>query len=106
MLDSFKEVLEKEREAERVVIVARKEAKKIETDAQEKAELVYRQTFQETINEARRHAIETKERAEKEAEAESQVFMKRAEVLKTRIKVSGQQNFNEAVDEVLNEFLL
>jgi len=105
LLDSFKAVLEKEREAENIVVVARKKAKKIETDAQEKAELVYRQTFQETINDAKRQAIETKKRAEKKAKADALVFVKNAEALKKSIEVSAQQNFNEAIEEVLNEFL-
>ena len=105
MLDSFKAVLEKEREAEKIVNEARKKAQEIEAKAQEKAELVYKQTHQETINEAKRKAIETKEQAKKDAEAEAQVFIERAESLKKKLVKSAKKNFDEAVNTVLQEIL-
>ena len=52
MLDSFKEVLEKEREAEKIILDAREQAEIIKKRAQEKAEAVYKQTYKKTFDEA------------------------------------------------------
>ncbi len=105
MLDSFKVVLEKEREAEDIVNAARKEAQKIEADAQQKAELVYKQAYQETISQAKREAILLKERAKKDAESNAQVFVSNAKKMKNKLVASAEENFDEAVNCVLEQIL-
>ena len=105
MLESFKVVLDKEREAEKIMQKAKEQAEKIRKNAQEKAEAVYRETYQNTITEARRKSIEIKELAKKDAESEAQIFVKRAETLKKKILVSTEEKFGEAVDSILNEIL-
>lgn len=105
LLDSFKAVLEKEREAEKIIEAAREKAEKIKNNAQEKADKVYAKTYQDTINEARSKSVEIKEQAKKNAVNKAQVFIKRAEKLKKKIKVCADHNFTEAVDSILNEIL-
>jgi F0F1-type ATP synthase membrane subunit b/b' len=105
LLESFKAVLEMERKAEELVIAAKKKAEKIKNDAQEKAETVYMCTYQKTLAEAKRKAIEMKEQAIKDAESEAQIFIKRAEKLKKKILASAKQKFGEAVDSILDEIL-
>ena len=105
MLKSFETVLEKEREAEEIILKAREQAEIIRKNAPEKAGAVYRKTYQETIAEARRKSVEIKEQAKKDAESEAQVFIKRAEKLKKKILVGAEQNFSEAVNSILQEML-
>ncbi len=105
MLESFKAVLEKEREAEKLILEAEEQAEKIKKKVQERVEAVYRETYQETIAEANSKSIEMKERAKKDAEAEAQVFVKRAEKLKKKILASAEQKFGEAVNSILHEIL-
>ena len=105
MLESFKAVLEKEREAEKIVLEAKEQAENIRKNAQEKVEAVYSETYQHAIVEARRKAIEVKEQAKKDAESESQIFVKRAEKLKKKILVSAERNFSSAVDFILQEIV-
>ncbi len=105
MLESFKAVLEKEREAEKIIQEAKKQANKIRNNAREKAETVYRETYQATIAEARRKSIETKQQAKEIAESEAQIFIEHAEKLKKKILVNAEQKFSEALDFVINEIL-
>lgn len=97
--------MEKEREAEKVILEAREKAEKIKKTAQEKAEAVYRETYEETIAEARRKSIEIKEQAKKDAESEAQFFIERAEKLKKKILASAEQQFSETVNSILHEIL-
>ena len=105
MFESFKAVLEKERETEKLILEAEEQAEKIKKNAQERAEAVYEETYQETISEAKRKSIEMKEWAKNDAEAEAQVFVKRAEKLKKKILASAEQKFGEAVNSILHEIL-
>lgn len=105
LLDSFKAVLEKEREAEDIVNAARKKAQKIEAEAQQKAELAYKNAYQETISKAKREAIILKERAKKDAESDAQVFIRNSKKMKNKLVVSAKKNFDEAVDSVLKQIL-
>ena len=105
MLDSFKEVLEKEREAEKIIMDAREQAEIIKKRAQEKAEAVYKETYQKAIDDAKRKSIKIKEQAKNDAESEAQIFIKRAEKLKKKILVDAEQKFSGAVDLVLKEIL-
>jgi len=105
LLKSFKTVLEKEREAEKIRLEAREHAEKIEREAQEKAENVYRATYQETIAEAKRKSIEIKEQAKIAAESEMQTFIRQAEKQKKKIRIDAEKKFDEAVNAVLNEIL-
>ena len=105
MLDSFKEVLEKEREAEQIVNNARKNAQKIEIQAKEKAERVYKQSYQETIEQAKQEAVLLKECAKEDAESDAQGFVVNAEKMKKKLVASAEQNFDEAVNMVLEEIL-
>lgn len=105
MLESFKAVLEKEREAEKIRLEAREQAEKIEKEAQEKAENVYGATYQETIAEAKRKSIEIKEQAKIDAESRAQIFLRRAKKQKKKIRIDAEKNFDEAVNAALNETL-
>ena len=105
MLESFKAVLEKEREAENIIQQAKEQAERIRKNAQEMGETVYKETYQETIAEARRKSIEIKEQAKQIAESEAQIFIKRAEKLKKKILVGAEQKFCKAVDSILDEIL-
>jgi len=105
LLESFKAVLETEREAEKIIQEAKEQAEKIRKNAQEKAETVYKETYQNVIAEARCKSIEIKEQAKKDSESEAQIFIKRAEKLKKKILVNAEQKFSEAVDFILNEIL-
>lgn len=105
MLESFKEILEKEREAEKIILDAKEQAENITKSAQEKAEVVYKETCQKAIDDAKRKSIEIKEQAKTYAEFEAQIFIKRAEKMKKKILVNANQKFSEAVDLILNEIL-
>ena len=105
MLDSFKEVLEKEREAEKIILDAREQAEIIKKRAQEKAEAVYKETYQKAIDDAKRKSIKIKKYAKTDAESEAQIFVKRAEKLKKNILVGAEQKFSGAVDLILKEIL-
>jgi len=105
LLESFKAVLEKEREAEEIIQQAKEQAERIRKNAQEMSETVYKETYQETISEARRKSIEIKEQAKQIAESEAQIFIKRAEKLKKKILATAEQKFCTAVDSILNEIL-
>jgi F0F1-type ATP synthase membrane subunit b/b' len=105
LLESFKAVLEMERKAEELVIAAKKKAEKIRNEAQKKAETVYIDTYQETLNEAKRKANEMKAQAINDAESEAQIFIKKAEKLKKKILASAKQKFDEAVGSILDEIL-
>ena len=105
MLESFKEVLAKEREAQKLVLEAEEQAKNIKENAQEKAKTVYNDTFQETIAAAKRKSIEMKEQAKTDAESEAQIFVKQAKKLKKKILANAEQKFGEAVDLVLHEIV-
>ena len=69
----------KEREAEEIIAEAKELAEVIGKNAQEKAEAVYRKTYQKVIDDAKSKSVEIKEHAKKDAESEAQVFIKRAE---------------------------
>ena len=105
LFETFRAVLEKEREAEKIIQYAKEQANKIIKDAKEKAETVYRETYQDTIAEARRKSIETKQQAKEIAESEAQIFIKHAEKLKKKIRVNAEQKYREALDLVINEIL-
>lgn len=102
MLESFKTVLDKEKEAEKIRLEAREHAKKIEMDAQEKAMEVYIDTYQEIITKAKLKTIEIKKQAKTEAESELQTFIKQAEKQKDEIRIKALKKFDDAVDAVLN----
>ena len=97
--------MEKEREAEKIVLEAEDKAEKIKTSDQEKADIVFRETYQETISEAKRKSIKMKEQAKKEAESEAQIFITRAEKLEKKVTIDAQEKFEEAVDFILNAIL-
>ena len=103
MLESFKAVLDNEREADKIRLEAREKAEKIGKEAQEKAEKVYRNTYQETIAEAKRKAVEIKEQAKIDAESKSQIFLSRAKKQKEKIRIAAEKKFDEAVNAALNE---
>ena len=105
LLNSFKEVLDKEREADKIRLEAREQAMKIEKEAQEKVAEVYREIYQETIAKAKRKSIEIKEQAKIDAESEMQTFITRAEKQKKKIRITAEKKFDEAVSAVLNEIL-
>ena len=79
--------------------------KTIETAAQEKADSVYKETYEKAINEAKQKAVEIKEQAKNEAETEAQIFIKNSETLKKELTASAEQNFGEAVERVLQQLL-
>jgi flagellar biosynthesis/type III secretory pathway protein FliH len=105
LLKSFKTVLHKEREAEKIRLEAREQAKKIEKEAQEKVAEVYREIYQETIAKAKHKSIEIKEQAKIDAESEMQTFIRQAEKQKKKIRINAEKKFDEAVNAVLNEIL-
>ena len=105
LLESFKAVLDNEREAEEIRLEARGQAKKIRKEAQEKAENVYGATYRETIAEAKRRSIEIKEQAKIDAESEMQIFIRQAEKQKKKIRIDAEKKFDEAVNATLNEIL-
>ena len=84
---------------------AREQAEIIKKRAQEKAEAVYKETYQKTIDDAKRKSIEIKEQAKNDAESEAQIFIKRAEKLKKKILVNAEQKFSNAVNSILKEIL-
>jgi len=105
LLESFKTVLYKEREAEKIRLEAREQAKKIKEEAQKKVAEVYRENYQETIAKAKRKSTEIKEQAKIDAESEMQTFIKQAEKQKKKIRINAEKKFDEAVNAVLNEIL-
>ena len=62
-------------------------------------------TFITSVAEAKRKSIEIKEQAKKDAESETQIFIKRAEKLKKKILASAEQKISGAVDLILKEIL-
>ena len=84
---------------------AREQAEIIKKRAQEKAEAVYKETYQKAIDDAKRKSIEMKEQAKNDAESEAQIFIKRAEKLKKKIRASAEQKISGAVDLILKEIL-
>ena len=105
MLESFKAVLDNEREAEKIRVQAREQARKIKKESQEKAENVYGATYQETIAEAKRKSIEIKEQAKIDAESRAQIFLRRAKKQKKKVRIDAEKKFDEAVNAALNEIL-
>jgi len=105
LLESFKAVLDNEREAEKIRLEAREQAKKIKKETQEKAENVYGATYQETIAEAKRKSIEIKEQAKIDAESRAQIFLRRAKKQKKKVRIDAEKKFDEAVNVALNEIL-
>ena len=105
MLESFKAVLDKEREAEKIILKAREHAEKIKKEAQEKVAEVYREIYQETIAKAKRKSIEIKEQAKMDAESEMQTFIRQAEKQKEKIRINAEKKFDDAVNAVLNEII-
>jgi vacuolar-type H+-ATPase subunit H len=97
--------LEKEREAEKIIKDARNQAEQIKLNAQKEAEEVSKKTYQKTIDDAKQKSVEIKEKARNDAEAEAQIFLKRAEKMKKKIRNLGEQKFDEAVDSVLHEIM-
>ena len=105
MLKSFKTVLDEERTAEKILLEAKTKVDKLRKEAKEKAGEIYRKTYQENINQAKRKTIEIKEQARMDAERDAQIFLKRAEKEKKKILKDTEEKFSEAVDAVLNEIL-
>jgi flagellar biosynthesis/type III secretory pathway protein FliH len=105
LLKSFKAVLDKEREAEKIRLEAREQAEKIEKEAQEKVAEIYREIYQETIAEAKRKSIEINEQAKIDAESRAQIFVRRAKKQKKKIRIDAEKKFDEAVNAALNEIL-
>ncbi len=105
MLESFKAVLYKEREAEKLRLEAREQAKKIKEEAQKKVAEVYREIYQETIAQAKHKSIEIREQAKIDAESEMQTFINQSEKQKKKIRRDSGKKFELAVDAVLNEIL-
>lgn len=97
--------MEKEREAEKIIQDARNQAEQIKLNAQKKAEEVSKKTYQKTIDDAKQKSVEIKEKARNDAEAEAQIFLKRAEKMKKKIRNLGEQKFDEAVDSILHEIM-
>ena len=105
MLESFKTVLDNEREAEKIQQEAKELAEKLRKEAQEKAEEIYRTTYQEIIDQAKNESIKIKDTAKIDAERETQIFLKRAKKQKIKISKEIEQKFIEAVNAVLGEIL-
>ena len=97
--------MEKEREAEKIIQDARNQAKQIKLNAQKKAEEVSKKTYQKTIDDVKQKSVEITEKARSEAEAEAQIFLKRAEKMKKKIRNLGEQKFDDAVDSILHEIM-
>ena len=105
MLESFKEVLEKEREAEKIITKAEKQAEKIKKNAHERAKLIFKETYQGTIAEAKRKSIEMKKRAKKDAESEAKIFIKQAEKIRKKILANAEQKLKITVNSILHEII-
>lgn len=105
MFESFKTVLEKEREAEQIIFDAKEQAELLIKKAQEKSELVYKKTYNKTIDEAKLKAAKIKEEAKKDGESKAQVFIENAEQLKKKFAISAEKRFDEATNKILHEIL-
>ena len=97
--------MDKEQEASKIVQEALVQAEKIKNEAKEKAEEVYKKTYEQTVAKAKRKSIELKKRAKEDAEHETAIFLPHAreQIKKTRRK--AEKKFGEAVNAVLNEIL-
>ena len=91
--------------AEKLLLEAKTKADKMKKEAKETAEEIYRKTYQENIDQAKRKTIEIKEQARMDAERDAQVFLKRAEKQKKKILKDTEEKFSEAVNAVLHEIL-
>lgn len=105
MFESFKTVLEKEREAEQIIFDTKEQAELLIKKAQEKSELVYKKTYNKTIDKAKQKARKIKEKAKKDGESNAQVFIEKAENLKKKFSISAKKRFNEATNKILQEIL-
>lgn len=97
--------MENERTAEKIILAAKEQAEKIKKNAQERAEVIYSQTYKDTIAEAEHKSKRIKERAKTEAESEAQIFIKLAEKQKKKIISTAEQKFDEVVNSILKEIL-
>ena len=97
--------MEKEREAEKLILEAEEQAEKTKNNAQEKAETVYIEMYQEIIDEAKRKSIKMKDQAKTDAESEAQIFIKNAEKQKKKLLAITELKFGEAVNSILTEIL-
>jgi vacuolar-type H+-ATPase subunit H len=105
LFESFKTLLEKEREADRIIVNAKEQAELIVKKAQEKAGLAYKRTYDETIDLAKQKSTEIKDKAKKDAESNAQLFIENAEKLKKKLLVFGKKRSKEATDNILREIL-
>lgn len=105
LFESFKTLLEKEREADQIIFNAKEQAELLIRRAQEKAGLVYNRTYDETINSAKQKSTEIKNNAKKDAESKAQLFIENAEKLKKKLSVFAKKRSKQAIDNILAEIL-
>ena len=92
-------------QAEKIIVEAKERAGILLTKAQEKAEEVYKKTYQEIIAQAREKSIKIKDQAKIEAESEAEIFYKRAKKQKEKIRMDAEKKFEDAVKTILHEIL-
>ena len=105
LLESFKTVIEKEKEAEKIILDAKAQAERLRKQAQKKGEEIYGEIFRGAIAQAKHRSIEIKEQARIDAERDAQIYLKRAEREKKQISKDTEEKFGEAVNTVLIEIL-
>ena len=87
------------------MIEAKEKAEALLTEAQEKAEEVYKKTYQEAIARAREKSIKIKDQAKVDAESEGQIFLEHATKQKEKIRMDTEKKFDNAVKIILHEIL-
>ena len=105
LFESFKTLLEKEREADRIIVDAKEQAELLVKKAQEKAGLAHKRTYDKTINLAKQKSTSIKDKAKKDAQSNAQLFIENAEKTKKKLLVFAKKRSQKATDHILQEIL-
>jgi vacuolar-type H+-ATPase subunit H len=105
LLKAFKKVIDKEREADKIVQEAKAQAEKIRNGAQKRTETVYRKTYEQIVSKAERRSTELKKQVKESAEREAEIFLRDAKEQMQEIQTQAEKKFGEAVNTVLEEIL-
>lgn len=100
-------IIEKEREAGKILEEAKVQADRIKQETQEKAEEVFNKAYEQIIAEAKLKSIELQKKA-KEARArahEADAILRRAEEQIKEIQMRAKKKFEEAVNVALGEII-
>ena len=94
-----------ERESIKIVEDAKKQAEDIQRETEEKARVVYQQTYEQSITEVKRRIAELVKKTKEYAEREATKILETTQTQIEELQNQANKNFQKAVDFVVNEFV-